>query len=96
MFKPDRWLSESVEARKGNPSEVIDRPLYSLPFNQGARRCPGSRVARNDGHIMLAQLVLDWEMTAPSAKCWKDIPYGQATLTVPLLMPRIEKKPLFK
>ena len=95
-FNPDRWLPESVEARKGTPSEVIDHPLFSSSFSQGARRCPGSRVARNEGHIMLAQLVLDWEMMAPSVKHWKDVPCGQATLTVPLPMPRIEMKPLFK
>jgi cytochrome P450 len=95
-FNPDRWMPEGVEARKGTPSEVIDHPLFSLPFGQGARRCPGSRVARNEGHIMLAQLVLDWEMTTPSVKHWKDVPYGQATLTVPMPMPRIEMTPLFK
>ena len=49
------------------------------PFSQGARRCPGSRVASNETQVLLSQLVLDWKMTT-DAKNLDDIKYSQKTL----------------
>ncbi|CAB9504618.1 Sterol 26-hydroxylase, mitochondrial [Seminavis robusta] len=66
-FRPDRWLPEAVASRKGTPSEIIDHPFLKEPFSQGARKCPGSRVAANEIQVMLSQLVLDWKMTSPIA-----------------------------
>ncbi|KAL7543730.1 hypothetical protein ACHAWF_007447, partial [Thalassiosira exigua] len=64
-FKPERWLPDAVQARKGTPAEIIDNVFFKEPFSQGARKCPGSRVASNETHILLAQLVLDWDISAP-------------------------------
>jgi len=34
-FRPERWLPQAVEARKGTPQEVIDHPFLKEPFSQG-------------------------------------------------------------
>lgn len=90
-FRPERWLPDAVEARKGTPAAQLDHPLFSGPFSQGARRCPGSRVSKNEALILLAQLVLDWKMSSP-IKYWKDVPYDLMTMTTPIL-PKIEFTP---
>ena len=82
-FKPERWLKESVEARKGTPSQVIDHVFYSGPFSQGARRCPGSRVANLEVQTMLAQLLLDWRIEGPANLHWKDVRGSLETVFVP-------------
>eukprot|EP00567_Pseudictyota_dubia_P007532 CAMPEP_0197443154 /NCGR_PEP_ID=MMETSP1175-20131217/8979_1 /TAXON_ID=1003142 /ORGANISM="Triceratium dubium, Strain CCMP147" /LENGTH=574 /DNA_ID=CAMNT_0042973751 /DNA_START=162 /DNA_END=1886 /DNA_ORIENTATION=+ len=64
-FQPERWLKGAVEARKGTSKEIIDHPFLSTPFSQGARKCPGSRVATNEIHALLSQLVLDWKISSP-------------------------------
>lgn len=63
QFRPERWNAESVASRKGTKSEVLDHPFLRDPFSQGARRCPGSRVATNEIHAMISQLVLDWKIS---------------------------------
>jgi cytochrome P450 len=88
-FKPERWLPDAVTTRKGTRAEILDHPLFSGPFGQGARRCPGSRVARNEGLVLLAQLSLDWKIHVPGVKHWSDVPYGQQTVIAPYL-PRME------
>ena len=87
-FIPDRWLPDAVEARKGTPAEILDHPLYSGPFSQGARRCPGSRVAHNESLALMAQLVYDWDMSAPEVASYQEVPYHLSTLNVPK-MPKI-------
>jgi len=89
-FLPERWLPNAVAERKGTKKEVIDHSFLKEPFSQGARRCPGSRVAATEVQIMLAQLVLDWKMES-SVKSMKDIDYRQKT-TVELIMPKIDFK----
>ncbi|GKZ00248.1 hypothetical protein MPSEU_000977700 [Mayamaea pseudoterrestris] len=84
-FIPDRWLPEAVAARKGTRAEILDHPLFSGPFGQGARRCPGSRVARNESIVLLAQLMLDWKISVPGVKHWSDVRYGQQTVIAPYL-----------
>jgi cytochrome P450 len=88
-FMPERWLPEAVAARKGTRAEILDHPLFSGPFGQGARRCPGSRVARNEGMVLIAQLALDWKMSIPGYKHWTEVPYGLQTVTAPFL-PKME------
>jgi len=44
-FDPSRFLPEAAKARKGTPAGLIDHPFFHGPFSQGARKCPGSRVA---------------------------------------------------
>jgi cytochrome P450 len=51
---PERRFSDAVEARKGTPMEMLDHPFCSDLFSQGARRCPGSRVAVNETLTFLA------------------------------------------
>jgi len=80
-FRPERWTSEAVEARKGTKAEVLDHPFLRDPFSQGARRCPGSRVATNEVLSMIAQLVLDWKITAPeSIKSLDDVKYDASPI----------------
>jgi len=91
-FDPNRWSKEATMARKGTPAEVLDHQFYKDPFSQGARRCPGSRVAVNETLVLLSQLVLDWKMEPhPTANIstFKDVKYEQKTLLVPIL-PKME------
>ena len=67
-FRPERWTTEGVASRKGTKSEVLDHPFLRDPFSQGARRCPGSRVATNEILAMIAQLVLDWKISVSDDK----------------------------
>lgn len=87
VFIPDRWTDEATKARKGTRAEALDHQFYKDPFSQGARRCPGSRVAVNETLVILAQLVLDWQFEPDdsSIKSFKDINYEQKTLLVPEL-----------
>lgn len=87
-FIPQRFLPEAIEARKGTPSEEIDHPLFSGPFSQGARRCPGSRVSRNEVLILLSQLILDWDISC-EVDSWKDVKVCLDTVNAPV-MPKIE------
>jgi cytochrome P450 len=64
QFIPERWLAESVQSRKGSNDDILDNPLFRDPFGQGARRCPGSRVATNEVLCMIAQLVSDYKIVA--------------------------------
>ena len=63
QFRPERWEAEGVASRKGSKAEVLDHPFLRDPFSQGARRCPGSRVATNEIHAMISQLILDWKIS---------------------------------
>jgi len=36
-FRPERWLPDAVDARKGTPKEVMDHPFMKDPFSQGKR-----------------------------------------------------------
>lgn len=92
-FRPERWLKEAVEARRGTPSEIIDHPFYSGPFSQGARRCPGSRVAHLEVQALVARLVLDWKIEGPSAMHWDDYPGSLKTLRVPAFSDDIRFSP---
>lgn len=86
-FIPERWLPDAVEARKGTEKEMVDHPFFRDPFSQGARKCPGSRVAANEIQIMIAQLVLDWNMES-AVKQMEDIEYSQRS-TIELDIPDI-------
>jgi cytochrome P450 len=87
-FDPDRWLPEAVEARKGTPAAALDHVLFKGPFSEGARRCPGSRVAKNESLLLMAQLILDWKLENP-VKSWRDIKYRLDTVLTPIL-PKIQ------
>lgn len=90
-FIPDRFLSDAVQARKGTPAEVLDHPLFRGPFSEGARKCPGSRVSKNESLLLIAQLILDYQMTNP-LDTWRDVKYRQDTTITPIL-PKIEFLP---
>jgi cytochrome P450 len=83
-FWPDRWLPEAVDSRKGTPKEVIDHPFFSGPFSQGARRCPGSRVANLEVYALMAQLVLDWKLVLPEELKLSDVKSKLETTLLPL------------
>jgi len=88
-FIPERWYDDAVRRRKGTPRDVIDHPLLRDPFSQGARKCPGSRVAHNEIETLMAQLVWDWKISSPTVTELKDVEYEQRTVTQPVL-PRLE------
>jgi len=79
-FRPERWLDDAVQARKGTPKEIVDHPFFKDPFSQGARKCPGSRVALNEVAVILSQLVLDYKISAPTVSSLDDIEYAQETV----------------
>mmetsp|Transcript_16617 Transcript_16617/g.25960 ORF Transcript_16617/g.25960 Transcript_16617/m.25960 type:complete len:580 (-) Transcript_16617:174-1913(-) len=85
-FMPERWFSQAVEERKGTAAEILDHPFYKDPFGQGARRCPGSRVASTEIAVLLAQMVLEWKISArPSISSWDDMDYDLQVLLTPTL-----------
>ena len=84
-FRPERWLPEAVEARKGTPAEILDHPYYRDPFSQGSRKCPGSRVANNEVLLMLSQLVLDWKITPPGGYGKDNVEYSVHGMVHPKL-----------
>jgi len=96
-FLPERWLPEAVEKRKGTPAEVIDHPLLKEPFSAGARKCPGSRVARQEVYALVATLVRKYSFTlAPDQgiNSIYDIPYYQGAVIQPAPMPKFIVKKL--
>jgi cytochrome P450 len=88
-FRPERWLSDAVEARKGTPFEEMDHALFRDVFGQGARRCPGSRVATNEVLCLIAQLVMDYKIrpSSPDVRSLDDIKYGLTALICPHVPP---------
>jgi cytochrome P450 len=95
-FRPERWLKDAVEERKGTPSSIVDHPFYSGPFSQGSRRCPGSRVAYLEVQSILATLLLDWEIEGPKEHIhWSEVKGKLQTFFVPNfnLLPQIRFVP---
>lgn len=86
-FDPSRFLPEAVAARKETPSALLDHPFFNGPFSQGARKCPGSRVANMETVAFIGQLVLDWKMTVPGIQHWTEVPYDLSTVTTAKLPP---------
>ena len=92
-FKPQRFLKDAVQAHKDTPAAVVDHTFFSGPFSQGARRCPGSRVANLELAALLANFVVQWEFSvAPDPGTgkmpythWSQVPYGIETLTTAYL-----------
>jgi cytochrome P450 len=84
-FDPARFLPAAVAARKQQPAGTIDHPFFSGPFSQGARKCPGSRVANLEVTALMAQIVLDWHISVPGVRHWTEVPYDLDAITVPKL-----------
>jgi cytochrome P450 len=61
LYEPERWLSDSVEKRRGTEKEVIDSKIISTPFSFGSRMCLGSRLAENEILAVVARIVQDYE-----------------------------------
>ena len=93
-FRPERWFSEEVESRKGTKQEYIDHVLARDPFGQGARRCPGSRVAANEVLCMISQLVLKYKVQVSSqdVKSLKDVEKNWAPFIAPVI-PKLDFVP---
>lgn len=88
QFVPERWSPDEINKRKGTKGEVLDHQFFKDPFSQGARKCPGSRVAVNETLVLLSQLILDWKFEFDpknnnQLQNYQDIPYEQQTLLVP-------------
>ena len=92
-FVPERFAKEAVTARKGTQHEVVDHVFFQGPFSQGARKCPGSRVANLEAHALMAQWVLDWKMELPShITHFSQVPYGLRTV-ITATLPAIQFTP---
>jgi cholestanetriol 26-monooxygenase len=91
VFRPENFLPEAVLLRKGTNREVVDNVLFNGPFSQGARRCPGSRVAKSEAMILIAQLVLDWKLHT-DVNDWRDVRYDVETL-ITCKLPKIDLVP---
>ena len=84
VFRPERWLPDAVEQRKGTPAERLDHTFFAAPFSQGARKCPGSRVANLEVQVALLQLVGDWIIELEDADLrLEHIEYHAGTTVVP-------------
>jgi Cytochrome P450 len=87
-FKPERFLQSAVEARAGTAASVMDHSFFSDPFSQGARKCPGRRVANFEALALLAQLILVWKFElADQSLRWQDMPYDFHTVLCVTLPP---------
>uniref|UniRef100_A0A7S1B828 Cytochrome P450 n=2 Tax=Corethron hystrix TaxID=216773 RepID=A0A7S1B828_9STRA len=89
-FRPERWMDDAVEGRKGTLRQVLDHKMYQKPFSQGARQCPASRVANFEVLTMISQLVLDWDIalseeSEKSVRSFQDVPYYQGTTVQPVM-----------
>jgi len=62
-YRPERFMEDAIEARKGTPSEIIDHPGFDDGFGRGKRRCLGANVAKAEIIILAARLIQDWEIT---------------------------------
>ena len=62
-YRPERFMPDAIEARKGTPSEIIDHPGFDDGFGRGKRRCLGANVAKAEIIILAARLIQDWEIT---------------------------------
>lgn len=83
QFKPERWFHDAIEARRGTNEEALDHPFFRDPFGQGARRCPGSRVATIEVTCMVSQLVLDYKIVAKE-KSLSDVKHAARPLIQPV------------
>lgn len=94
LFRPERWSSEEVDSRKGTKQEHIDHVLTRDPFGQGARRCPGSRVAANEVLCMISQLVLKYkiQVSSPDVKSLEDIEKNWSPFISPVI-PKLDFVP---
>eukprot|EP00573_Skeletonema_grethae_P000330 CAMPEP_0201688240 /NCGR_PEP_ID=MMETSP0578-20130828/1981_1 /ASSEMBLY_ACC=CAM_ASM_000663 /TAXON_ID=267565 /ORGANISM="Skeletonema grethea, Strain CCMP 1804" /LENGTH=522 /DNA_ID=CAMNT_0048172473 /DNA_START=138 /DNA_END=1706 /DNA_ORIENTATION=- len=62
-YRPERFMKDAIEARKGTPSEIIDHPWFDDGFGRGKRRCLGANVAKAEIIILASRLIQDWEIT---------------------------------
>ena len=92
-FDPERFLPAAIQARQGTRSEIVDHAFFKGPFSQGARKCPGSRVAQLELAALLANLAVQWEWSIAADPQtgqvpythWTHVPYGMETLTTAYL-----------
>jgi len=96
-FRPERWLQNAVDARKGTPAEVIDHHLMKEPFSAGSRMCPAHRVARVEIIAIIATLLRKFNFTiAPDQgiKTVFDIKYWFLSTVRPIQVPKFNVTPL--
>ncbi len=61
-YRPERFMPDAIEARKGSPAEIIDHPWFNDGFGRGKRRCLGANVAKAENIILASRLIQDWEI----------------------------------
>jgi len=63
-FKPERFSSEAVRARRGTKAALaLDHPFILEPFGFGKRKCLGANVAKAEMFALAARLLQDWEIS---------------------------------
>lgn len=71
-FSPERWLPESVEARRNTPREVLDNKMLNDPYGFGPRKCLGFRIADVKIKALTSRLIRDWKIELdPSEQDYK-------------------------
>lgn len=108
VFNPDRWLAfDQVENAKDldprkpipvngfdvlAPAPILSHPLMTTAFGVGPRMCVGSRVAQNEMHSFLSQIVRDYELALDPPD--QEIKSTVKLLTVPDPFPQIRFDPI--
>ncbi|KAG7365365.1 cytochrome P450 [Nitzschia inconspicua] len=109
-FIPDRWLAyDQVENVKElnprqpiavdgfdvlAPAPILSHPLMTTAFGVGPRMCVGSRVAQNEMHSFLSQIVRDYEFEMDPPE--QEIQRVAKLLQVPDPFPQIRFHPYSK
>ncbi len=69
LFRPDRWTDPQTKAQA---------QAGFIPFSAGPRVCSGAGFAMAEGVLLLARVLLDWELRADPAR----VPVPMAHMTV--------------
>eukprot|EP01062_Namystynia_karyoxenos_P009084 TRINITY_DN13203_c0_g1_i1.p2 TRINITY_DN13203_c0_g1~~TRINITY_DN13203_c0_g1_i1.p2 ORF type:complete len:492 (+),score=133.12 TRINITY_DN13203_c0_g1_i1:91-1566(+) len=69
-FRPERFLPDAVQLRKGTPQELLDHKLMRDPFGAGARMCLGGRIATLELYTALIWIMRQWRVSMPPGQKW--------------------------
>jgi cytochrome P450 len=69
LFRPDRWRDPATKAQAQQGF---------IPFSAGPRVCTGAGFAMAEGVLLLARILLDWQLRADPAR----VPVPMAQMTV--------------
>eukprot|EP00441_Pelagodinium_beii_P042931 CAMPEP_0197638018 /NCGR_PEP_ID=MMETSP1338-20131121/13057_1 /TAXON_ID=43686 ORGANISM="Pelagodinium beii, Strain RCC1491" /NCGR_SAMPLE_ID=MMETSP1338 /ASSEMBLY_ACC=CAM_ASM_000754 /LENGTH=511 /DNA_ID=CAMNT_0043210523 /DNA_START=91 /DNA_END=1626 /DNA_ORIENTATION=- len=93
VFRPERFLADAVEARKGDPlKSILDHKLLGTPFSFGARMCLGARLADVEIMTLLSKFTskFKFELTDKNQTWSKTL----RTMSIPDPIPQVTFTPL--